>query len=275
MKLLRIRDNRGRTFENASRAIFLSPVVLSALISVFVVAGNHLPAAAQASGSASADSASGANAGAPSAVPTPAETPPSAQPAAPAAREPLKGSVQMVELNLELLRDVGIDLKQLLKAASSLYDEVTIQPVRLVTQPEVVGAGIMINIPIATQPVGPPQPARKDRVDLAMNNMRPIIKLMKSNVDEFITGDRKFDLPSDVIATLKPHFKAWAATVNAVAETEKQLEQMTAGPPYNNAQIADAAVAIEKDVKDLDKTRHAIYKVIRKEGKRRAATASK
>ncbi|MBI4533866.1 MAG: hypothetical protein HY711_07945, partial [Candidatus Melainabacteria bacterium] len=126
---------------------------------------------------------------------------------------PLKGRVEKVELSLEKLRDVGLDLKNVLKAASSLYDEVTIQPVRLITEPEVVGRGIVINIPIGTVPVGPPQPARKDRVDLAMAGITPIITMMKNNVDEFMAGNSQLNLPQDVIEELQPDLKDWTSMV--------------------------------------------------------------
>jgi len=198
--------------------------------------------------------------------------------AAPAAAETggaagpgLKGGVQKVELSLEQLRDVGLDLKQVLKGASSLYDEVTIQPVTIVTQPDVVGPGIVINIPVATMPAGPRQPARKDRVDRAMAQIRPTIDYLKKDVDEFLAGSRQLDLPDEIRERLKPEFQAWVEQVNAAAAGLARLDQLTAAPPYDNDAIASLSVDLQKSVKRLDSTRRAIYKVIRKEGKRLAA----
>src|SRR5215470_5703849 len=85
----------------------------------------------------------------------------------------LKGSVQIIELNLQMLRDVGLDLKKVISAAGSLYDEVTLQPVTVTTMPNVIGMGTVWNIPVGFNPSGPPLPPRKKRVDLAMNEMRP------------------------------------------------------------------------------------------------------
>ncbi len=248
-----VQENAVRLPLCARSIMLLSAAVIGILATPAIVWADDMTSAAQAPGSASS---------------------PQSTQNAPATQKPLKGSVEKVELNLELLRDVGLDLKEVLKAASSLYDEVTVQPVRLLTQPEVVGNGIIINVPIGTTPVGPPQPARKERVDLAMNSIKPIIKMMKANVDAFVAGDRKFDLPADVIAQLKPKFKEWASTVNTVASREQELEAITASPPYSNRTIADLAVSLQKDVKELDKTRRAIYRVIRKEGKRIAAGES-
>lgn len=184
--------------------------------------------------------------------------------------EPLKGSVQIVELDLEKLRDVGLDLKEVLKAASSLYDEVTVQPVRIITQPQRVGFGTIINIPVATQPIGPPRPARKERVDLAINAMSPILNRLRKNVDEFLAGKKELNLPDNVTEKLQPQFKAWIDTIKTVSAQQDQLDQITQRPPYDNKAIADLVVEMQKEIKELDKTRLAIYKVIRKEGKRRA-----
>lgn len=186
--------------------------------------------------------------------------------AAPAA--PLQGGVQHLTVSLEQLRDVGTDLKQVLKASSSLYDEVTIQPVNLVTEPEVVGRGTIIYIPIGSTPAGPVAPARKDRVDAAMNHMRPIIDTMKANVDAVVSGSAHLDLPDDILQQLKPQFKTWIADVDETAVDLNKLNQLTSvTPPYDQPAIAAAAQAINANVKDLDKTRREIYKVIRKQAK--------
>lgn len=187
---------------------------------------------------------------------------------------PIKGGVQKVVLNLERLRDIGLDLKHVLSASNHLFDEVTIQPVTMVTEPEIVGFGTVINIPIATQPVGPPLPPRKDRLDLAMNQMKPIVTMFKQRCDDFVAGRAELDLPQDVMAKLEPSFAQWVDLVNDVNSQLVGLEPLTQGPTYDNQAIADAANAIQKDVKKLEKTRKTIYKVIQKEGKRKSSAAA-
>jgi len=207
----------------------------------------------------------------------PADAPASGQTSAPGADSAssttagstaLTGKVQKVELNLEKLRDVGLDLKHTLKALSSLYEEVTTQPVSIVTEPEVIGMGTIIYIPVGTQPVGPVQPARKQRVDLEMNAIKPEVTQMKTNVDEFLSGHAQLDLPSDVMSELQPEIKTWVATVENLSGNLAQLTQLTQGPPYDQPDIAGKTVDMQKEIKQLDETRRKIYKVIRKEGKR-------
>jgi len=181
----------------------------------------------------------------------------------------LQGGVTEIDLSLEKLQDLGLDLKKALRAASSLYDEVTIQPVRIITQPSLVGgAGTIINIPVGTEPIGPPQPARKDRVDSAVNSMKPIISLLKSNVDNFVDGKKQMDLPTGVLTQLEPLFEEWIDSVNALTAKLNQLEQMTEAPPYDNKAIASLTQSMQGDLKSLEKARSAIYNVLRKRSKR-------
>jgi hypothetical protein len=205
----------------------------------------------------------------PPAVPQPSSPSTStASPSSPSTQ--LQGGVQKIELSLQKLRDVGLDLKHLLKAVSGLYDEVTIRPVTIITEPEVVGRGIMINIPIGTMPTGPVEPPRKDRVDLAMSEIRPVISMMKKNVDAFVSGNTQLDLQPGVQQQLQPQIKVWTSTVDNLSTRLSNLDQLTQGPPYSNDAIASATAAMQQDIKALDKTRRDIYKVVRDEGKHRA-----
>jgi hypothetical protein len=181
---------------------------------------------------------------------------------------PLTGNVQMVHLNLEKLRDLGLDLKHLLKASSSLYDEVTVQPVQIVTEPDYIGNGIVINIPVSTRPIGPAQPPKPERVEMAMSGIRPVVAMLKQDVDDFESGHKQLDLPADVKDELKSQFTQWVANVNALSAKESQLEQLTKGPTFDNQAIASESTALQNNVKALDETRRSIYKVLHKERKR-------
>lgn len=182
--------------------------------------------------------------------------------------KPIQAGVQMIELNLQVLRDVGLDIKNILKAASSLYDEVTIQPVTIQTMPEVVGRGTIINIPVGFTPSGnAPQPSKK-RVDLSMNQMRPIIQMMKQDVDDFESGRRRLDISDAERQELEPLFDQWVKLVNDINSNLVTLESLAKSPPYNNAAIAKAAGAIHRGGKKMDEVRRKLYKSLQKEGKK-------
>lgn len=218
-------------------------------------------------------SAGGANVGNPGVTPsTPAAAAGGTDTGNPAAA-PMQAGVQMIELNLQMLTHVGLDIKNLLKSTGSLYDEVTIQPVSVITEPEVVGRGIIINIPVGTRPVGPPAPPKKARVDLAMNQIRPIVTTLKQDVDEFETGKARLDISDDTRQDLHPYFDSWIKTVNDISTNMKQLESVTTGPPYDNSSIAQAAGTIHQDAQRLDEVRRKIYKYLQKEGKKKKKNA--
>lgn len=183
----------------------------------------------------------------------------------------LQGGVQKIEVSLDDLRDVGLDLKHVLTACSHLYDEVTIQPVSIQTQPEVVGRGIVINIPIGFTPIGPAAPPRKDRVDMCMNEINPVISRMKKSVDEFLDGSKELDLSDDMKAQLQPLTQKWVLLVQGTSADLDKLNALTVGPKYDNTAIASVAANMERGVKQLDMVRRDIYKAIQKEGKKRKA----
>jgi hypothetical protein len=203
---------------------------------------------------------------------TPADPAPAA-PAAPAAPV-LKGGVKHIELNLQLLSDFGLDLKKLLRSTNDLHDEVTIQPVSLMTQPELIGPGTIVYLPIATQATGAYIPPRKKRVDLAMVDINSIVTLMKEDADEALAGELQVDYPGDTKAELQPIIKGWVTSFEDMGSHLDKLRGLTAGPNYDNANIALECGAIHKITQDLDKSRRKVYKVVQKEGKRRKDTAT-
>jgi hypothetical protein len=181
---------------------------------------------------------------------------------------PLQAGVKLIEVNLDHLRDLGLDLKHVMAGASHLYDEVNITPVSLQTVPEVVGRGIIINIPIGTMPSGLPAPPRKARLDLAMAQMVPIVTLLKADVDAFLSGQQRLDIAEDTRSELKPTFQNWAASVTAMSEQLDKLKKLTAGPTFDNGAISAGAQQVQSNCKDLQKDLKKVYKTLQKEAKR-------
>lgn len=256
-------------FASSSMAVLADDDKSKAPATAVQGAASNTPASAPASTGSSSGSSSegGANIGNPGITPPPADGGTDA--GSSGATAPMQAGVQMIELNLQMLTQVGLDIKNLLKSTGSLYDEVTIQPVSVITEPEVVGRGIIINIPVGTRPVGPPAPPKKARVDLAMNQIRPIVTTLKQDVDEFETGKARLDISDDTRKDLHPYFDSWIKTVNDINTNMKQLESVTTGPPYDNSSIAQAAGTIHQDAQRLDEVRRKIYKYLQKEGKQK------
>lgn len=183
------------------------------------------------------------------------------------AKPPIEAGVQKVHISLSDLRTVGLDLKNVLKATTSLYDEVTIQPMQIIYEPEVIGMGTIIQVPIDKRPSGPVEPARKERVDLAMGQIKPTVQMLKSNVDAFLSGERQLDLPDDVHAQLQPDLDNWVKGVQQIAAQEAQLEQLTQKSPYDQPAIASNCLSMQQMIRTLDETRRSVYKVLKKHAK--------
>lgn len=181
---------------------------------------------------------------------------------------PLQGGVKLVELSLANLRDLGLDLKHVMSGASHLYDEVNLAPVSLQTMPEVIGRGIIINIPVGTMPAGPPAPPRKARLDVAMNEITPIITQLKTDVDAFLSGEQRLDISEDTRAELRPVFVSWSNSVTAMANELAKLTPLTAGPKFDNAAISVSAKALQTQCGILQKDLKKVYKTFQREGKK-------
>ncbi len=187
----------------------------------------------------------------------------------------LKGQVQIVDLELQTLEDIAPYVKNILKGSSSLYDQAVFQPVRVITQPTMIGAGTISNIPIGTEPTGPPQPITRQQLDSAINRMKSNIELLKKNVDEFMSGEKKLNMPDDVAAQLEPQITEWVGLVNRISAQEINLKKIRQNPPYDNFEVAKAALIIQTSAKRLDKVRVSIRKLMRKESKKIAAHKAK
>jgi len=180
----------------------------------------------------------------------------------------LQGSAQVVVLTLSDLRDVGLDLKHLQNAANHLNEEVTLQRVTLNMMPEMVGPGMIINIPIGTTPTGEVIPANPKRVQAAMAQLSPIVTLMKGDVDAFVSGEKQLSMPGDTQQELQGELKQWAELVSDVYQQFSTLQPLTQQSPYNQPAIAQASSTIVNDAKGLERLRRLVYKALQREGKR-------
>ncbi len=178
-----------------------------------------------------------------------------------------KLSATKVELSLDQLNDVGLDLKNILTVSRHLYDEVMVQPVTVITEPEMI-AGTVISLPIGTEPTGPPRPARKERVDLLMSQIKPVIDLLKNNADAFMKDSEVNELPDEMKTKIEPLYKKWLAYMDDVYARLLDLEKLTVGPTYDNYAIANDCQLIERDVKQIDEVRRPIYKLVQEEGEK-------
>jgi hypothetical protein len=185
--------------------------------------------------------------------------------------KPLEAGAEIVVVTLNDLRDVDTDLRHLQTAANHLYEEVTTQRVTLQTVPNLIAPGTIVNLPVGTQATGDVIPARPARVDAAMSEIRPVATLLKSDVDAFLNGEKQLVLPEDTKEELSEELRQWVISVDNIYDQCRILEPLTAAAPYyNQGAIAQAAWAIDQDVKELERIRRLMYRALQREGKRQA-----
>ena len=193
-----------------------------------------------------------------------------AQSGAAGASRVLQGGAEVVVLTLTDLRDVGVDLSHLKTAANHLYEECTMQQVTINTMPEMIGPGAIINLPVSTTPTGVYIPPKPKRVEAAMAEIRPVATLLKTDVDQFLNGEKQLSMPGDLQQELQTDLKQWVASVNNIYGQLQILEPLAASPPYNQAAMAQATWAIVEDTKELERVRKIMYKALQREAKREA-----
>ena len=194
-----------------------------------------------------------------------------AAPGAETASTVLKGGVVEVNVTLNDLRDARLSISRVRKATANLYDEVTRQQVTMTSNPNVVGTTV-INIP---RPVfsGPPLPARKKWVDASMQEIGPVIKLFKEDVDKAIESDRRVDISEAGRKKLDPLRQDAFAQVKASFEIYQQLEKLTSGSSFDNEAIATDSKHLDQHMKDLDRSFKKGISILQREAKSKNSRA--
>lgn len=184
----------------------------------------------------------------------------------------IKAQVQVFVVSLENLRESGMAIEKVRRASTDLYEEVSRREVTLTSTPNVIGFTVM-NMPSGFT-TGNYLPPRKKWVNAYMQEMITVIKLMKEENDDVINGKTQLLVPESTREPLKVLFDQWVELVGDTCNKLSELEKITAQPAFNNAAIANDALAIHKDMKQLEGLRKKVYKILQKAGKDKEETAS-
>lgn len=184
----------------------------------------------------------------------------------------IKAGVNVYVVSLENLKEIGMAIQEVREAASDLYEEVSRREVTLTSTPNVVGFTVMSMPSGFTQ--GAYLPPRKKWVDAYMQDMSRIVKLMKDECDDVLSGKAPLVVPAPQQEQVKAMFVQWVSYVNDTFNKVSDLETTTKQPMLNNASIANAALVINKDMKNLEALRKKVYKIYQKAGKNAEETAS-
>lgn len=179
----------------------------------------------------------------------------------------LKGSAKVIEVHVQNVRDVGLDLKRALQSASSLYDEVTREPVVVGSRPEVIGFQV-ITLPDVSFDSSQTLPARKEWVDHYVFEIDKVLTLLDSDVDKVRAGELELKWPPGTEEMFTQLLTDWMNGVEKAYGKFKQLKSITVSPPYDNLAIAKSISELRKDILAVDKVRKNVYSKLQKHGGR-------
>ena len=177
----------------------------------------------------------------------------------------LKGGVVQVEVTLNDLRDARLGASRVRKAAANLYDEVTRQQMTMNYNPNIVGTTV-ITIPMPSF-TGQYLPPRKHWVKASMEEIGPILKLFKEDVDIAVETNRRTDLSNDAREVLEPIKANIFGMVNSSFTVYKELEDLINASSWDNVSIASAAKNLDAHMKRLDQSLKKGISALQKEAK--------
>lgn len=177
----------------------------------------------------------------------------------------LQGGVVKVQTSLDELRDARLSVSRVRKSVANLYDEVTRQEMSTTTNPNFVGTTLItVTMPVYT---GVMLPARPKWVHASMDEIGPIIRLFKEDVDLAVESHRSVEASETTKEALEPlRTEAFAAVDNSFKIYE-QLESLTRGNSFDNDSIASASKSLDKQMKELDRSLKKGISILQKEAK--------
>lgn len=193
------------------------------------------------------------------------QTPGRAEETADPSATTIKGGVVQIDVTLNDLRDARLSISRVRKATANLYDEVTRQQMSMTFNPNMIGNTVIQTPQMVVG--GPVLPARKKWVDASIEEISPIIKLFKEDVDLAIESDRRTDVSDKTRKTLDPLREDAFASVKKSFEIYQDLRKLTGGPTYDNPAIAKLADSLDSQFKGLDKTFKRAISILQKEAK--------
>lgn len=176
---------------------------------------------------------------------------------------PLQGKVVEVGVTLNNLRDARLSINRVRKATANLYDEVTRQEVTMDFNPNAVGATLIMSP--RPRNTGVILPARKKWVVASMQEIAPIIKLFKEDVDYAMETERRTEMRDAAMESFKPLKAEAFDLVNLSFQRFKRLEELTGGDTFDQSSIASEAQSLDSEMKKLDRVLKNAVAILQKE----------
>jgi len=177
----------------------------------------------------------------------------------------IAGGASIVHVQLGNVRDILLDVRRAQVAVRHLYGEVTRHPITNYNYVDVMGP-VVISLPEPTFDVSEVLPARQKWVDLYMQEITPTIPYIQSDLESIISAEAALKFKDKVKAKFELLSKQCTESMTNLAACGLQLQQQTAGAPYDNLAIAKRASELHKELRRLEKLARDFIKEIKKSG---------
>jgi hypothetical protein len=164
-------------------------------------------------------------------------------------------STALQELSLNDLQDVGICLRLIGDQAKYIYEEASRTTVSMHDSPDIKP---IRSIPYTVK--GKVLPARQQWLVYYLASMEPVIRDLGKDVKDIETGTKQMVIPEAMHAALDPLWLSWSANTSDMNHQLDLMVPLFDDAANNGEKIRDLAVAIYKDVSDLETSRQAIFR---------------
>jgi len=168
-----------------------------------------------------------------------------------------KAQMSKRELSLDDLRDCALLLKQIRQQAINIYEEATLEKVKLDASADVPDIR-SIPYKFDSKALLPP---RREWLIFYLGSMEPVIRDLGTEVETSEAGLNPV-IPETDKNTFKAFWDQWGADVKKLNHHLDDLVPLFDDAPHNNAKIQAVAVAIYQDVGGLETLRRQIFKSI-------------
>jgi hypothetical protein len=159
------------------------------------------------------------------------------------------------EITLTDLYEVGLALERIKQQSINVYVEATRNSVGPDAPVAIVDPS---SIPVnhkSTKYL----PPRRDWLVFYMSTMEPIIHLLAVDVQDTQSGVRDIVIPESLKTKIDPIWQSWTAKVADLNNRLTKLLELIDDAPKNNVPIAQEAIGIFEDVKQLESLRREVY----------------
>lgn len=158
------------------------------------------------------------------------------------------------------------EIKQVRSGASSVDDEVNIQPVNVQISTALLAKDHSVMFDCV--PCGPMAPPDKNALKKHMCRIKNTVDQLKQDNEAFDAGQQQLAVSQETIDNLKPVSDEWTSTVNAIDKEYQELEALADAKRCDNTAISQSAHNIIDECQILQNDLKQADRIVQKESKK-------